>query len=214
MIVQATPVLPESTLAPNVVAEKFQVASLAGLGAQVCSYDEMGNQSCYEDSSLSQPVDDLSIAYEELYGSGAPTFAPPISQLAAQAAPWYASATGDIVIPSQGGYYEIDNQGNSTFVNSTPPPRTSSNSQPNSMQSATMNNTAAIANAVTQSTRLLQMLAIQPGTVVTPTGISRQATGFPISTAGVGISGSLSSSLTGMLPILLIGGILLMAVKK
>jgi hypothetical protein len=50
MHVPAWPVLPDSTLAPDAVLEKFRGASLAGLGTMIC--DESG---CYDDGTSPAP---------------------------------------------------------------------------------------------------------------------------------------------------------------
>lgn len=50
MHVPAWPVLPDSTLAPQAVLEKFRVRSLAGLGVLQC-LDPNDSSSCYEDGT-------------------------------------------------------------------------------------------------------------------------------------------------------------------
>ena len=60
MHVSALPVLPDSTLAPPAVLEKFRVQALAGLGTWICP-DPSSPDTCYDDGSpvagATPPVD-------------------------------------------------------------------------------------------------------------------------------------------------------------
>ena len=64
-------------------------------------------------------------------------------------------------------------------------------------------------------TDIAKLLAIQPGTVLTPQGgVSMQNPGYPVTgTLGNATSG-VSNSLMSLLPIILIGGLVIMMVKK
>lgn len=79
MHVPAWPVLPDSTLAPDAVLEKFRVAGLAGMGTFVCP-DPSNPDSCYDDGlgSGGAPTPpgggvDFCALYPATPGCGAPT---------------------------------------------------------------------------------------------------------------------------------------------
>jgi hypothetical protein len=159
VILPVNSVLPESTLAPEDVMEKFGSQSLAGLGCD-CSYTDLVSGECFDPEPCASNTTTLPNPFGLPYGTS-PSGVPPNS--------------------------------------STAGTRNTSSSD------------AALAAGISQTARLLQMLAIQPGTTVTNQGISRQAAGFPISTAGLNTS---VSAMGNMLPLLLIGGVILLAVKK
>jgi hypothetical protein len=62
---------------------------------------------------------------------------------------------------------------------------------------------------------IAKLFAIQPGTVLTPQGgISMQNPGYPVTGTLGGTAAGVSNSLISLLPIILVGGLVIMMVKK
>jgi hypothetical protein len=170
MHIPAWPVLPDSTLAPGAVLQKFRVSSLAGLGCGCSQTDDTGT--CLDPDPCPPPPSSAGCP-----GSpGCPGYIDPNVNAAIQAA-----------IPTQPD----------TTVQTSSGTVVAGYTVPSQSSTAWANVAAAL---VKGGMTLAQIQSIQPGTVVSANGaILRQSPGFSVpvtsSTTNLGLSASGSSGL-------------------
>lgn len=190
MHVPVWPTLPDSTLAPSAVLEKFRVGNLAGLAAPITMPDgtvlDMGDDGSGAGGSPGgSPIDwsgPLCPSSMQQVGSSCI----PIGSSDGTVSDWpsWTNVGGQagVVVPSQ--------------------------------SSAAWANFAA--TMVKAGMTLAQISAIQPGTVVSANGaILRQSAGFPVPVSSTGVGLSVNTNTTVLLAAAAIGvGLLFMAGRK
>lgn len=214
MVVPVHSTIPDSTLSPGQVRQKF--ASLHGLGdacsdagGSCTSYDEMGDCFICDYSSVTT----LQIPGQGLtapFGSG---FTPPsdYSSGNVQVVREYVDASGDVVLVLSDGSYHTILQSGSTHSSASgtpPPPRSSGSSTVSAGQAGAW---GALINSLSQAgVRLGTVAMLQPGQSLMPNGTIVGTNQSLIGPSGTGINiPSLSTLFSN--PVFLIGGFGLIA---
>lgn len=210
MVVPVTGKIPDSTLTPFQVRQKFSPQSLAGLGDDcsdgggICQggYDEDGNCTYCDYSLASAPPTPIDFAtnptYKQPDGSPWP-FDPSIASAKPTLVSTYTDAGGDLVgVLSDGSTYTIQPGGNVVKGGGGTPAQHTVTSQQASAWPAFIN---ALSKAGVQ---LGTVAMLQPGQTLLPNGTILGSGQSLVGPRGTGINSSVSSILQN--PVLLIGG--------
>lgn len=202
MVVQVSGTIPDSTLTPRQVRQKFSPQTLAGLGDSCYAVDEETGE-CLDFGGDSSTTLDTTGGF---YGVFTPPSAPAGTLSTTDG---YFDQGGDFVIEYSDGTWHTINPNGQAAKGSGAPPSRSSGTVTQAQSSAWPAIVNAIANA---GVRIGTVALLPPGTSLLPNG-TIVGSGQSLIRPGVVTSSSLSSTLNGILsnPMLLIGGFGLIA---
>lgn len=210
MVVPVSPVLPDSTLSPHQVNQKFHSSAMAGLG-DCWDYDDMGQCLYDPDASGSIPIP-AGIPPVASYASDlAITTLNPMSSGPTVTGAWMNSS-GALIMPfDTGGWMQVNRDGSSATVHSGSPP---SSSQVNNISAAQANMWPSIINSLANAgVRIATVANLPAGASLMPNG-TIVGSGQSLIRPGVITSNTLTSALSALTssPMLMIGGFGLLAI--